>query len=103
MTFPRFGGGAASTPLASSRIPDLPFSALPREISRKLRAAAARIRRILFLRGLFAVLATALIAILVSMAVDYMVTFTGHTVRWILWAIGVGAVALVLLVRSVKL
>ena len=95
MNFPRFGGGAASTPLASSRIPDIPFSALPREISRKLRAAAARIRRILFLRGLFAVLATALIAILVSMAVDYMVTFTGHTVRWILWAIGVGAVAVV--------
>ncbi len=95
MNFPRFGGGAASTPLASSRIPDIPFSALPREISRKLRGAAARIRRILFLRGLFAVLATALIAILVSMAVDYMVTFTGHTVRWVLWAIGVGAVAVV--------
>ena len=95
MNFPRFGGKPAGTALASNRIPDIPFSALPREISRKLRAAAARIRRILFLRGLFAVLATALIAILVSMAVDYMVTFTGHTVRWILWAIGVGAVALV--------
>ena len=95
MNFLRFRSKPAGTALASSRIPDIPFSALPREISRKLRGAAARIRRILFLRGLFAVLATALIAILASMAVDYMVTFTGHTVRWILWALGVGAVALV--------
>lgn len=95
MNFSRFRSKPAGTALASSRIPDIPFSALPREISRKLRGAAARIRRILFLRGLFAVLATALIAILASMAVDYMVAFTGHTVRWILWALGVGAVAFV--------
>ena len=91
-----FGNKAApATTLASSRIPDIPFSALPRGIARKLRAAAARIRRILFLRGLFAVLATALVAILASMALDCMLTITDHTVRWILWGIGVGAVAFV--------
>ena len=40
MNFPRFRGRPAGTALASNRIPDIPFSALPREISRTLRAAA---------------------------------------------------------------
>ena len=41
MKFSRPGPKAAGTALAGSRIPDIPFSALPREISRKLRGAAA--------------------------------------------------------------
>ena len=86
---------AVRTPLASARIPDVPFSALPKPIARTLRAAAARIRRIVALRGAMATLAAALIAILAIMAVDWMVTILNPWVRWGLWAVGIGAVALV--------
>ena len=83
------------TQLASSRIPDIPFSALPKPIARTLRAAGARIRRIVMVRGIFAVLAAALISILCIMAVDAMVTILNPWVRWGLWACGVAAVVIV--------
>ena len=83
------------TQLASSRIPDIPFSALPKPIARTLRAAGARIRRIVLVRGIFAVLAAALISILCIMAVDAMVTILNPWVRWGLWACGVAATAIV--------
>ena len=83
------------TQLASSRIPDIPFSALPKPIARTLRAAGARIRRIVLVRGVFAVLAAALISILCIMAVDAMVTILNPWVRWGLWACGVAATAIV--------
>ena len=85
----------ARTPLASTRIPDIPFERLPRPIARKLRQAASRIRRIVLLRGSLAVLATAVIAVLCIMAVDSMVVITEPLVRWALWAVGVAAVAVV--------
>ncbi len=83
------------TQLASSRIPDIPFSALPKPIARTLRAAGTRIRRIVAVRGIFAVLAAALISILCIMAVDAMVTILNPWVRWGLWACGVAATAIV--------
>ena len=83
------------TQLASSRIPDIPFSALPKPIARTLRAAGSRIRRIVLVRGVFAVLAAALISILCIMAVDAMVTILNPWVRWGLWACGVAATAIV--------
>ena len=83
------------TQLASSRIPDIPFSALPKPIARTLRAAGTRIRRIVAVRGIFAVLAAALISILCIMAVDAMVTILNPWVRWGLWLCGVAAIAIV--------
>ena len=83
------------TQLASTRIPDIPFSALPKPIARTLRAAGSRIRRIVLVRGVFAVLAAALISILCIMAVDAMVTILNPWVRWGLWACGVAATAIV--------
>jgi hypothetical protein len=57
---------------------------LPATISDTLEKAARRIRLILFLRGLFAVLAIALLSFLAVMAVDAAVLLFSDLVRWML-------------------
>ncbi|MEX2607236.1 MAG: hypothetical protein WD708_07810 [Kiritimatiellia bacterium] len=64
--------------------PSDPLRELPASIANTLDTAALRIRRILFLRGLFAVLAIALICFLAVMAVDAAVLLFSDKVRWLL-------------------
>ena len=69
------------------------FEALPPDIASKLRQAVRRIRSIIWMRGLLAVVAAAAIAILAIMAVDAMVMIYASGIRWAMWSCGVAAVA----------
>ncbi|MCG8599193.1 MAG: hypothetical protein MI807_03535 [Verrucomicrobiales bacterium] len=60
------------------------FGQLPEPILNKLDSMIRRIRRLLFLRGLFATLAVALGCLLVIMAIDAAFTLFSNTSRWIL-------------------
>nr|MDA3874766.1 hypothetical protein [Kiritimatiellia bacterium] len=64
--------------------PPVTLQDLPSSIAETLENAARRIRRILFLRGLFAVLAIALICFLAVMAIDATVLLFSDQVRWLL-------------------
>ncbi len=64
---------------------------LPPPILDKLRSMIRRVRRLLFLRGLFATLAVALASLLAIMAVDATVTLFSSTSRWILSLAGLAA------------
>ncbi|MBP6601992.1 MAG: hypothetical protein KA250_09340, partial [Verrucomicrobiales bacterium] len=67
------------------------LSKLPKPILDKLQSMIRRIRRLLFLRGLCATLAVALIALLVIMSVDAAVTLFSTAARWALSLVGLGA------------
>lgn len=60
------------------------LSQLPPPILNKLDAMIRRVRRLLFVRGLFATLAVALTCLLVIMAIDATITLFSSTVRWAL-------------------
>lgn len=88
--------------LASTKLPPISFDKLPPDIARKLKQAASRIKFIIWMRGLLAVLAAAVIFILAIMAVDAMVMIYSSVIRWVLWGCGVVATtftAMHLLVR----
>lgn len=57
---------------------------LPQPILDKLQSMIRRVRRLLFIRGLFATLAVALACLLAIMAVDATITLFSTTSRWIL-------------------
>ncbi len=57
---------------------------LPQPILDKLQSMIRRVRRLLFIRGLFATLAVALVCLLAIMAVDATITLFSTTSRWIL-------------------
>lgn len=57
---------------------------LPQPILDKLQSMIRRVRRLLFIRGLFATLAVALLCLLAIMAVDATITLFSTTSRWIL-------------------
>ena len=71
---------------------DVHIKQLPPALAATLRQATRRIRRILFLRGLLAVAATALIALLIIMAVDAAVVIYNPVIRWGLSLAGLAAV-----------
>lgn len=60
------------------------FAHLPQPILDKLQSMIRRIRRLLFLRGLFATLAVALACLLVIMAIDATLTLFSPAARWAL-------------------
>ncbi|MDF1861516.1 MAG: hypothetical protein P1U87_14965 [Verrucomicrobiales bacterium] len=60
------------------------FGQLPEPILNKLDSMIRRIRRLLFLRGLFATLAVGLACLLAIMAIDATITLFSSTARWIL-------------------
>jgi hypothetical protein len=64
---------------------------LPKPILNKLQAMIRRVRRLLFIRGLFATLAVALVCLLAIMAVDAAVTLFSTTARWLLSLTGLAA------------
>jgi len=72
---------------------DINIKQLPPALAATLRQATRRIRRILFVRGMLAVVATALIALLLIMAVDAAVVIYSPAVRWGLSLVGLAAVA----------
>ena len=85
---------------------DVHIKKLPPALAKTLRQATHRIRRILFLRGLLAVAATTLIALLLIMAVDAAVVIYSPAVRWGLSLAGLAAVVWVaarMLVRPMTL
>ncbi len=57
---------------------------LPQPILDKLQSMISRVRRLLFIRGLFATLAVALVCLLAIMAVDATITLFSTTARWVL-------------------
>ncbi|MCB1230778.1 MAG: hypothetical protein KDN19_10955 [Verrucomicrobiae bacterium] len=57
---------------------------LPKPILDKLRAIIGRVRRLLFIRGLSATLAVALVCVLAIMAIDASFTLFSSTARWAL-------------------
>ncbi len=57
---------------------------LPKPILDKLQSMIRRVRRLLFIRGLFATLSVALVCLLAIMAVDATITLFSTTSRWIL-------------------
>jgi hypothetical protein len=60
------------------------FGQLPEPILNKLDSMIRRIRRLLFLRGLFATLAVGLACLLAIMAIDATITLFSSTARWVL-------------------
>ena len=67
---------------------------LPKPIVDKLRQLIRRARRVIFLRGLFATLAVALLCILAIMAIDATVTLFSDALRWTLSLTGLAITAL---------
>ncbi|MBR1921485.1 MAG: hypothetical protein IJ829_05725, partial [Kiritimatiellae bacterium] len=65
------------------------YKNIPPEIAAKLDESVGRVRRIIFLRGVFATLAVCVASVLAIMAVDAMVTIYVSWVRWLLWAAAV--------------
>jgi len=57
---------------------------LPKPILDKLESMIGRVRRLLFIRGLFATIAVALVSLLAIMAIDAAVTLFSTTARWLL-------------------
>jgi cytochrome c biogenesis protein CcdA len=70
------------------------FGQLPEPILNKLDLMIRRIRRLLFLRGLFATLAVAFGCLLAIMAVDAAFTLFSTTSRWILSLTGLAITAI---------
>lgn len=64
---------------------------LPQPILDKLQSMIRRVRRLLFIRGLFATLAVALVCLLAIMAVDATITLFSTTARWVLSLAALGA------------
>ena len=64
------------------------YKNIPPEIAAKLDASVARVRRILFFRGVCATLAVFIASVLAIMAIDAMVTIYASWIRWTLWAAG---------------
>lgn len=60
------------------------FEQLPQPILDKLQSMIRRVRRLLFIRGLFATLAVALACLLVIMAIDATLTLFSNGTRWAL-------------------
>ncbi|MBO7299511.1 MAG: hypothetical protein J6V41_06860, partial [Kiritimatiellae bacterium] len=79
--------------LLSDKIAPISFENLPNEIASKLKQSVARVRRIIWVRGLAATLATLFIALILIMAIDAMVVIVNPFIRWGLWVIGVVAVS----------
>ena len=71
---------------------DVHIKHLPPALAKTLRQATRRIQRILFLRGILAVAATALVALLLIMAVDAAVVIYNPAIRWGLSLAGLAAV-----------
>lgn len=80
--------------LMSDKIAPVSFENLPPEISSKLKQSVARVRRIIWVRGLAATLATLFIALILIMAIDAMVVIINPFIRWGLWLVGVAAVVI---------
>ena len=76
---------------------DVHIKQLPPALAVTLRQATRRIRRILFMRGILAVAATALIALLLVMAVDAAVVIYNPAIRW---GLSLAALAAVLWVAA---
>ena len=66
------------------------FSQLPAPIQDKLGSMIRRVRRLLFIRGLCAILAVALACLLTIMLIDASVTLFSSTSRWVLSLSGLG-------------
>lgn len=78
---------------------------LPEPILNKLRAMIGRVRRLLFVRGFFATLATGLVCVLAIMGIDATVTLFSSAARWALSLAGLGitlAVAWGFLIRPLS-
>jgi hypothetical protein len=69
------------------------LSKLPKPILDKLQSMIRRVRRLLFVRGLCATLAVALVSLLIIMSVDAAVTLFSSTARWTLSLAGLGVTA----------
>ncbi|HRQ90815.1 MAG TPA: hypothetical protein PLA50_18645, partial [Bacteroidia bacterium] len=68
-----------------------PFDQLPKPIFDKLRSMIRRVRRLIFLRGLFATLAVGLVCLLAVMAVDAALTPLSSASRWSISLAGLAA------------
>ncbi|MDF1825257.1 MAG: hypothetical protein P1U68_11485 [Verrucomicrobiales bacterium] len=66
------------------------FEHLPQPILDKLQSMIRRVRRLLFIRGLFATLAVALACLLAIMAIDATLTLFSNGTRWALSLAGLG-------------
>ena len=88
--------------LLSERIAPVSFDNLPPEIANKLKQSVARVRRIIWVRGMAAVLATVFISLLMIMAIDAMVVIVNSLIRWGLWAVGVAATVITARTMIVK-
>ena len=75
---------------------------IPAEIAAKLDQSLARVRRILLFRGACAVVATAVVAMLLHMAVLAMLGEIPAAAGWAIWACAVAAVAAVAYVALVR-
>ncbi len=80
--------------LLSDKIAPISFDNLPEEITNKLKQSVTRVRRIIWMRGMAAVLATVFISLLLIMSIDAMVLIINPLIRWGLWLVGVATVAL---------
>lgn len=69
------------------------FENLPPAIADKLRESVQRVRRIFWMRGLVATVATALVSILIVMGIDAAVVIYSPAVRWMLTFAVVGSTA----------
>ena len=67
-----------------SSLTDSDIRNLPAPIVDKLQSLIGRVRRLIFLRGLFATIAAGLISILIIMAIDASFTLFSDTARWAL-------------------
>ncbi|NOX98384.1 MAG: hypothetical protein GXP30_01375, partial [Verrucomicrobia bacterium] len=67
-----------------SSLTDSDIRNLPAPIVDKLQSLISRVRRLIFLRGLFATIAAGLISILIIMAIDASFTLFSDTARWAL-------------------
>ena len=65
---------------------------IPPQIAQILQKSLARVRRILFIRGLALTLAVGLIVLLTNIAIDAMVVIFSSVVRWSLWGAAVAII-----------
>ena len=78
---------------------------IPPAVAKILKASLFRIRRILLVRGVCAMLAVFIASVLAIMAIDAMVTIYSGWVRWLLWCgavVGTAAVAWFSLIKPLR-
>lgn len=87
------------------RLSTISYDKLPPEITAKLLESRARIKSIIWTRGILAVLAAAIISVLAIMAIDVMMMIFSPGWRWLFWAGGMvatGLTAMYMLVRPLS-